>query len=384
MYGITEPSLIETAYPGAGVPLDLWALFQFGLGIVLLVVGAEQLVRGSARLAGAIGISPLVVGLTVVAFGTSSPELAVSVNAALAGKTEVALGNVLGSNICNTLLILGLSAVVAPLVVHRQLIRVDVPLMIGASIALVPISLDGRVGRWEGLLLLGVLAIYLTLAVRSGRRRNPAETRRGMGRRRTRRRTREILLRSLQSLLGLGLLVLGSQWLVDGAVVIATALGLSELVVGLTIVALGTSLPEVATSVVAALRGQRDIAIGNVVGSNLFNILAVLGATATVAPAGIPVPRGVLTFDIPVVIVSAVACLPVFYTGLVVSRWEGLLFFSYYVSYTGFLILQAANHAALQTFSFVMTWFALPLTAVGLTASVVAARFKRRATSPLR
>lgn len=364
--------------------MDLWALFQFGLGIVLLVVGAEQLVRGSARLAGAIGISPLVVGLTVVAFGTSSPELAVSVNAALAGKTEVALGNVLGSNICNTLLILGLSAVVAPLVVHRQLIRVDVPLMIGASIALVPISLDGRVGRWEGLLLLGVLAIYLTLAVRSGRRRNPAETRRGMGRRRTRRRTREILLRSLQSLLGLGLLVLGSQWLVDGAVVIATALGLSELVVGLTIVALGTSLPEVATSVVAALRGQRDIAIGNVVGSNLFNILAVLGATATVAPAGIPVPRGVLTFDIPVVIVSAVACLPVFYTGLVVSRWEGLLFFSYYVSYTGFLILQAANHAALQTFSFVMTWFALPLTAVGLTASVVAARFKRRATSPLR
>jgi len=358
--------------------LDLWALLQFGFGIGLLVLGAEQLVRGSARLASLLGMSPLVIGLTVVAFGTSAPELAVSVNAALGGKTDVALGNVLGSNICNTLLIIGLSAAVAPLVVHRQLIRVDVPLMIAVSVALIPISLDGRVGRWDGLLLLSVLATYLVLAVRKGRRRNPATADTCRSTKKTKRRRREILRRSLQTVAGLALLVLGSQWLVEGATIIATHLGLSDLVVGLTIVALGTSLPEVATSVVAALRGQREIAIGNVVGSNLFNILAVLGATATVAPAGIPVPRGALTFDIPVVIATAVACLPVFYAGMVVSRWEGLLFFGSYVAYIGYLVLQATNHAALQTFSFIMTWMALPLTVLALTASGLAAWFRSR------
>lgn len=364
--------------------MEFWPLVQFGAGIVLLVAGAEQLVRGSARLATAVGISPLVVGLTVVAFGTSSPELAVSVNAALAGRSDVALGNVLGSNICNTLLIIGLAAAAAPLIVNRQLIRTDIPLMIVVSIALVPLSLDGRVGRWDGVLLIAALVTYLAAAVRSGRRGALAADAIPPNRLRTRRRGREIVGRSLQAAIGLGVLVWGSQWLVEGATVMAAALGLSDLVVGLTIVAVGTSLPEIATSVVAALRGQRDIAIGNVVGSNLFNILAVLGTTAAVVPGGIPVPRTALTFDMPVVIATAVACLPVFYTGLLVSRWEGLLFLGYYASYTGYLILQAANHAALQTFSAFFVWIAFPLTALGLAGTTLKqwARARSKEASP--
>ena len=352
-------------------PVDLLALVQFALGVIVLVVGAEQMVRGSARLAAVAGISPLVVGLTVVAFGTSAPELAVSLKAGLTGKTAVALGNVLGSNICNTLLILGLSAVVAPLAVNRQLVRVDVPLMILATVSLVPLSLDGRVGRWDGVLLLTALVGYLFFAIRTGRRQGIEQ---GIsGGRLAARLTpgQEVTFRMLQTLVGLVLLVLGSHWLVDGAVVMATALGLSELVVGLTIVAVGTSLPEIATSVVAALRGQREIAVGNVVGSNLFNLLAVLGATAAVAPGGVPVPQGALTFDIPVVIATAVVCLPIFFTGMEISRWEGGLFLAYYGAYTAYLVMDSAGHDALDTYGDVMVWLIFPLTAVTLLGTVV-------------
>ncbi|MEX2531639.1 MAG: calcium/sodium antiporter [Gemmatimonadota bacterium] len=340
-------------------------------GLVLLVVGAELLVRGAARLAAAVGISPLVVGLTVVAFGTSAPELSVSVQSALAGQADLALGNVVGSNIFNVLFILGLSALITPLVVNQQLVRLDVPLMVGASVALLLLSLDGMIGRLEGGLLFSVLVIYTVFLIRQSRRASGDDL---TALEATPEVTPEVeapqpasWLRNASLILGgLGALVLGSTWLVSGAVAIAETLGVSELVIGLTIVAAGTSLPEVATSVLASLRGQRDIAVGNVVGSNVFNILAVLGISSIVAPEGIAVARSVLTFDMLIMLAVAVACLPIFFSGHRIDRWEGALFLGYYVAYTAYLVLHATDHPTLPAFRSAVVYFALPLTVVTL------------------
>ncbi len=342
-------------------------LLLFVLGGALLVAGAELLVRGASRLAVAAGISPLVVGLTVVAFGTSAPELAVTVGAAVTGQADVALGNVVGSNIGNVLLILGLSAAVAPLVVAQRLVWIEVPLMIGVSVVTLLFALDGRIGRIEGLLLFAGIVAYTVFAVRRSRRESAAvraEYREEFGR--AGRSRWAWAVDCAMVLAGLALLVLGAHWLVEGAVAVAEALGVSELVIGLTVVAIGTSLPELATSVLASLRGERDIAVGNVVGSNLFNLLAVLGLGSALAPDGIAVPRAALTFDLPVMIAVAVACLPIFFTGHAISRWEGWLFIAYYGAYTAFLILDSASHDALPAFSAMLAWFALPLTAVTL------------------
>jgi cation:H+ antiporter len=351
----------------------------FLAGIVLLVAGAEALVRGASRLATRAGISPLVVGLTVVAYGTSAPELAVTVGAAASGQTDVALGNVVGSNIANVLLILGLSAVIAPLVVAQQLVRFEVPLLIGVSTVVLLLALDGRIGRLEGGLLAAGAAAYTVFTVRQSRRETaavraeyaeafpPAAARRGA-----------LALDAVLVLGGLALLVLGARWLVAGALAAATALGVSELVIGLTVVAVGTSLPEVATSVLAAFRGERDIAVGNVIGSNLFNLLAVLGLGALLAPGGLPVAMGALDFDLPVMVAVAVACLPIFFTGHLIARWEGWLFLGYYGAYAGYLILAASEHDALPAFSATMLGFVLPLTAATLGLLVVRALRARR------
>ena len=348
-------------------------LLWFVAGGVLLIAGAELLVRGASRLALAAGISPLVVGLTVVAFGTSSPELAVTVSSAYAGEADVALGNVVGSNIFNVLFILGISALIAPLVVAHQLVRLDVPIMIGASVLALLLALDGRIGRLDGLLLFGGILAYTVFLIRQSRRETlaaqtpdgamPAGEKQGGG-------AWPLNLGLIG--IGLALLVFGARWLVEAAVTTATTLGVSELVIGLTIIAAGTSLPEVATSVLASLRGERDIAVGNVVGSNIFNLLAVLGLGSIVAPAGVAVSRGALTFDIPVMIAVAVATLPIFFTGYAIARWEGGVFLLYYVAYTMYLVLDAAEHHALNEFGAAMAWFVLPLTA--LTLVVVAAR----------
>jgi len=292
----------------------------FLVGLVLLLVGAETLVKGAVDLAVTFGISPLVVGLTVVAFGTSAPEAAVSVQSGFTGGGDLALGNVVGSNILNILLILGLSALVAPLIVSRQLLRFDVPVMIGVSFLPLLMGLDGRIGRIEGLVLfLGVVA-YTGFLVRKSRR----ERIEGLARLATEA-VGESPGRSLWGNLGLvalgmGMLVLGSRWLVGGAVELATLMGVNELVIGLTVVAAGTSLPEVATSILASLKGERDIAVGNVVGSNIFNVLFVMGLAGLVAPEGIPVIPAALTFDLPVMIAVAMACLPIFFTGYIISR----------------------------------------------------------------
>lgn len=332
-------------------------------GLVLLVVGAEALVRGASRLAVSAGISPLVVGLTVVAFGTSSPELAVSVEAALSGNSGIAVGNVIGSNIFNVLFILGLSALIVPLAVSAQLVRLDVPLMIVLSVLVLLMALDDRLGWIDGALLLIGLVAYVTFLIREGRVEDaPTDIDAAGGFLSTRPGCVMLIV------VGLVLLVLGSSWLVDSAVEIAARLGVSDLVVGLTIVAAGTSMPEVVTSVIAAIRGERDIAVGNVVGSNIFNIMGVLGIASVVAPEGIPVADAVIGFDLPVMIAVALACLPIFFIGGSIGRWKGSLLLAYYVAYTAYLIMAATDHDALGRFSTVMVYFVLPITALTLVA----------------
>jgi len=342
-------------------------LLLFLAGIALLIAGAEALVRGASQLAAAIGMSPLVIGLTVVAFGTSAPELAVSLRASWMGAPDITLGNVVGSNIFNVLFILGVSALITPLVVAQQLVRLEVPLMIGVSGLIFALALDGSVGRIDGLLLFAGIVAYTVLAIRKSRNETAAvrsEYEREFGRRP--RRLVEWLADVAFVVVGLVMLIAGAQWLVGGAVAVARTLGLSELVIALTIVAAGTSLPEVATSVIASLRGERDIAVGNVVGSCLFNILAILGLSSVLSAEGIRVAPAALRFDIPVMIAVSAACLPIFFTGYRIARWEGVLFLAYFAGYTLYLLLDAAQHDALPAFSAAMGIFVLPITAVTL------------------
>jgi len=343
----------------------------FVIGLVMLVAGADVLVRGAGRLAVSAGISPLVVGLTVVAFGTSAPEMAVSVQAAAGGNGAIAVGNVIGSNICNVLLILGLSAAIAPLVVAQKLIRVDTPLVIAASVLAWVLALDGTLGFWDGLLLFAGIIVYTVFAVVQSRRESravQAEYDREIGTKKHG--AKGYAIDALFILVGLGLLVQGSDWLVGGATAMARAFGVDDVLVGLTIVAVGTSLPELATSVLASIKGERDIAVGNVIGSNLFNLLGVLGLAGLFAPEGIPVARSMILVDFPIMLAVAVACLPVFFTGHLIARWEGFVFLGYYVAYTTFLILTATEHGSLETFQSAMTYFVVPLTLLTLGVSL--------------
>ena len=354
--------------------MDPSTWIALGSGLALLVAGAEALVRGASRLAARFGVPPLVIGLTVVAFGTSAPEVAVSTVAAVAGQPDLAFGNVVGSNLFNILFILGLSALIAPLVVDAKLVRLDVPVMIVTALLAGVFALDGTVGRVDGLVLLALLAGYTTFLVTQSRREGAAvqaefareygpapgagdEARRGRGR---------LALEAVLVVAGLGLLLLGSHLFVDGAVSLARALGLSDLVIGLTVVAAGTSMPELVTSLVATLRGERDIAVGNVVGSNIFNVLGVLGLAAAVAPGGVPVPPSALAFDLPVMLAASLACLPVFFTGRRIARWEGALFLAYGLAWMTTLVLQAEQHDALAAWNGAMLGWVLPLTAVTL------------------
>jgi len=366
--------------------MDSTTLILFVLGAGLLIAGAELLVRGAARLAAAVGVTPLVIGLTVVAFGTSAPELAVTTQAALAGKSDIALGNVVGSNIANILLILGISAAVVPLIVSHQLVRLDVPLMIGVSVLVFLMALNGTIGVWDGGVLLTGVVAYTFLLVRHSRRQTRAERiREALEKARLEELTGEVVPNTFSAarsvglvMAGLVILILGGRWMVSGAVEIARVFGVSELVIGLTVVAAGTSLPEVATSVMASIRGHRDMAVGNLVGSNLYNLLLILGIAAVVTPGGVQVPPAALHFDLPVMIAVAVACLPIFFATHRISRWEGLLFVGYYVAYTAYLILQASRHDSLGAFSGVMGFFVIPLTVVAMAAVVVRGLHEQR------
>jgi len=347
----------------------------FLAGLVALIVGANLLVRGASQLALSFGVSPLVVGLTVVAFGTSAPEMAVSVGAVLDGNTSIAIGNVVGSNIFNVLFILGLSALIAPLLVHVQLIRQEVPIMLGASVLLLVLGLDGSISWRDGGLLFGLLLVYTVFLVRQSRRETKAaqaEYAQENSRTPTGAWDSHPLVQIGLIVAGLAALVLGSEWLVGAAVSFARALGVSDLVIGLTIVAAGTSMPEVATSLAAALKGERDIAVGNVVGSNTFNILGCVGLSGLVSgQAGVPLAAPLLAFDIWVMLAVALACLPVFLTGREIARWEGAVFLGYYAAYVSYLILAAQQHAALGVFSATMLGFVVPLTVITLVVSTL-------------
>jgi len=317
-------------------------------GFVVLVFGADWLVKGASRMALSAGITPLVVGLTVVAFGTSAPELAVSITSAMGGEADLAVGNVVGSNIANVLLILGVSALVAPLVVHQQLVRLDVPIMLGASLLFYVLAVDGRLTLWDGVLLSGSVVAYVVfLVLESRREKNPLVLAEYDSLSEDDQAPHSTLSNLLWLLIGMIGLVAGSQLLVKGAVSIATALGVSELIIGLTVLAIGTSLPELATSVVAAMKGERDIAVGNVVGSNIFNLLSVLGFTSLAAFGQVPVSADALRIDIPVMLAVALLCLPIFRGGYEITRRNGLLFVFAYALYLAYLVLNAM-HAELR------------------------------------
>jgi len=336
------------------------------IGLTILTVGAEFLVRGSSRLAAAAGVSPLVIGLTIVAYGTSTPELAVSVKAAWAGQPDIALGNVVGSNIFNVLFILGACGLIYPLKVHVQLVRLDVPIMIATALIVPILGYNGVLGRVDGVLLVSALIGYTTFVIRKSRKESKAAQQEFAEEYAAPKKidARFMTINAVMLAVGLVFLVFGARLFVNGAVTLAQTFGVSELVIGLTIVAAGTSLPEVATSIVATIRGERDIAIGNVVGSNIFNVLSVLGCTALVNP--IHVSEQAMAFDIPIMIAISVACFPIFFTGMSISRWEGGLFLGYYVVYTTFLVMQSRADGVPPAFKTAMAYFVVPLTAVTL------------------
>ncbi|MBB1052213.1 MAG: calcium/sodium antiporter [Dietzia sp.] len=354
------------------------------VGFVLLIGGGEVLVRGAGGLAATLGISPLVVGLTVVAFATSAPEFAVSVDAALSGYPGLAVGNVVGSNIANILLILGLTAIVAPLVATSRIVRVDIPIMVLFSLVLLLVALDGTISFLDGLLLFAGLVAYVVATIVISRKQSggraaaaseepvgdgaaddssgsdSADETRSSGVAAS----HPVLVSSALVIVGVVMLVVGARLLVTAASDLAAAWGMSDLVIGLTVVAVGTSLPELATSMVAAIRGERDLAIGNIVGSNMFNIGAVLGMTSLIAP--IEIAAGAIRFDLPIMLAVSLALLPIAFTGLAIARWEGVLFTGFYAAYIAYVVLQAADHDALGPFSAAMLWFVIPITALWL------------------
>lgn len=349
--------------------MDLLDVGRVVLGLVLLIAGGEALVRGASTLATRLGIAPLVVGLVIVSAATSAPELSVTVGAVLAGDPDLAVGNVVGSNIANVLLILGISALILPLIVKRQLVRFDLPVMVGITILLLALALDGEISQLDGVLLFAAAAVHVALSFWFSKRdpelvdavdvpAPPARLSPLM----------QALVAVVLVLVGIGLLVLGANFLVTGASNIAASFGVSSLVIGLTVVAIGTSLPELATSIIAVRRGERDIAVGNIVGSNIFNIGVVLGVPAMIFPAGIPVAASAVALDLPLALAASIALVPIAFTGFAIARWEGGMFVVLYVAYTVYLILNAVQHDALSGFTTVMVFFVLPLVAITLIA----------------
>jgi cation:H+ antiporter len=316
---------------------------EFLGGLVVLIFGAEVLIRNATAAARMLGISPIVVGLTIVSVGTSTPELAVGLTAVAEGNAGLAVGNIAGTNTVNILLILGSSAAIRALPIRMQSIKLDVPAMIGAAVALIIMSLDGVLTRGEGALLLLAAVLYTALLVRESRRESLAVRREfarelGGSSVRFQKHHARFALHAALLIAGVALTVLGAELLVAGAVNLARGLGVSDAFIGLTIVAIGTSAPELATTLVATLKGDRDVAIGNLIGSCTYNILAILGLTMLAAPGGVEVARDLLWIDLPLAAISAAVCLPVFKSGAEVSRREGTIFVAAYLVYLTALV----------------------------------------------
>ena len=313
--------------------MTLAVIFLF-LGLVLLYFGAEGLVRGSSSLALRLGLSPLVVGLTVVPFGTSSPDLVVSLKAALDGQGAISVGNVVGSNICNIGLILGLCAMITPIATNSQVVRVDIPIMLGITAVTLFVLADGHLGRPEGILLAALLVAYVVFSIGLARRQ-PADALGAEFGEEVKISKRGLAVDVLMVIGGLVLLVFGARFLVDGAVIIARTLGWSEALIGLTIVAIGTSLPELATSLVAAVKKETDIAVGNIVGSNIFNLLGILGITAIVHPLQ---ADGVGMVDFAVMAAFSLVLWPMAFHQQRITRPEGAALLAGYVGYLFWLL----------------------------------------------
>lgn len=335
-------------------------------GLVLLVAGAQLLVRCAEHIAAKLKVRPLLIGLTVVAMGSSAPQMTVSLQAAFNDTADIAVGSVIGSNTFNILVTLGLSALIIPLRVSRQLVRLDIPLMILASALVFTLALNHQLDRLDGFLLLGGLLAYLLLLLHQSRHSGHHHPHHD--------RPPTSWLRTL-SLMGCALLLLGvaGHLLLGAALEVASELGLSERIIGLTIVAVSTSLPELATSLIAAFRGQREIAVGNVIGSNVFNLLGVLGLTALLAPSPLSVSPNALAFDLPVMLGVAALCLPVFYSGYRVTRVEGLLFLGLYLAYGLHVVSFTTGMPLASKLEHLMLFYILPALLVGVMLNAVRA-----------
>ena len=333
-----------------------YIILSISTGAAILYFGGDVLVENSRRLGLRLKIDPMVIGLTIVAFGTSAPELFVSAQGALLGKTDLALGNVVGSNITNILLILGLSSIINPIKIVKRTYLKDIPIVVAVSVLLLILSLDLNISRIDGIILLFFFATYTILEIKQAKKnKNLVTTDESIEILSTSSSKKEILLITA-SLLGL---MLGSTIFIYGATKIALMFGISELVIGLTIVSVGTSLPEIVTSCVAAKRGENEIAVGNIIGSNIFNILSVMGITSLLYP--VPVPLAALSFDMPIMIFSALACFPVVMTDLKIKRSEGILFLLFYIAYVTYLILISKEQANIPVVSEITLAFILPL-----------------------
>lgn len=323
--------------------LDLHPVVVFLAGLVIIVVGGEMLLRGASRLAVMLGIRPIVIGLTIVSIGTSTPELAVGITAAIEGKGPLAVGNIAGANIVNILLILGLSAVIRPLPIRSLTVRIDVPVMITSALTLVVMAWDGVLSRVEGLVLLLAAIAYTATVVQLSRLESAAMRREfaeeyGASALKPGRGAARGAWHALLLLAGMGVTVLGAQLLVSGAAEIARDWGVPEAVIGLTIVAIGTTAPELVTTLMATLKNDRDVAIGNLIGSSIYNILVILGLTCVAAPGGVDVSDDILRFDLPLAAAVALVCLPVFRSDRLVSRREGAAFVAAYLAYLAWLL----------------------------------------------
>ena len=319
------------------------AWFLAGLGA--LVLGAEVMVRGGAKIASRLGISPIVVGLTVVSIGTSMPELAVGVVAASEGNGALAVGNIAGTNVVNLLFVLGLSALLLPLALQMRTLRFELPVMAAAALLLWVLVADGVLSRLDGLVLVIGAIVFTVVVIRASRRESrdvqaefadayPADgttTPEQVSGSRT-------ALHVGMTLGGIAVIVVGADWLVDAAVGMAREFGVSDALIGLTVVAIGTSAPELVTTVVSTLRGERDIAVGNLLGSSIYNILLILGITALVPAHGLALPTVLVRIDIPIMVAVTLVCIPIFISGRRVGRTEGAVMVVAYLAYLAFLL----------------------------------------------
>lgn len=347
----------------------LLTVILFFISVIALWAGAKWLVQGSAQLAARFRIPSILIGLTIVAWGTSSPEVAVTLVGAWKGEGELVIGNIVGSNIFNLLFILGLSALMTPIVVKWQLIRLDVPLMIVSTLFFWFLAFNQKLGHLSGLLLLVGMGFYLFITFRFAKKEETTKEKLPH--------LPSLWMQIISIVLGLILLIAGSELFISQASKIARSLGVSELLIGLTLLAGGTSLPELVTTLMALRKGENDIAIGHIVGSNISNLLGVMGLGALLSPQAIEIPQKALTFDIPIMIAASIGALPIFFTGHRISRWEGILFLFYYALYLTFLLLEMRFRSSLFYFTTALFFFIIPLTILTVIIGVVR-HFQRR------